>query len=115
MYPLKNHQINNHHKESSLKNKVLKKNACEEKSSNENDAKAKKNKSKKKKKKVDTDDKDLQALAYGKKVDQNLKRDRASSSMSAASEVNDEDFARWVSKDQIVRRSNYKSYVYMYF
>ena len=98
-----------------LKNKVLKKNASEEKSSNENDAKAKKNKNKKKKKKVDTDDKDLQALAYGKKVDQNLKRDRASSSMSAASEVNDEDFARWVSKDQIVRRSNYKSYVYIYF
>ena len=83
-----------------LKNKVLKKNACEEKSSNENDAKAKKNKSKKKKKKVDTDDKDLQALAYGKKVDQNnLKRERASSS----SEVNDEDFAKWVSRDEIVR------------
>ena len=60
----------------------------------------KKNKNKKKKKKVETDDKDLQALAYGKKVDQNnLKRERASSS----SEVNDEDFARWVSRDEIVR------------
>lgn len=85
-----------------LKNKVLKKNAIDEKSSNENDAKAKKNKNKKKKKKVDTDDKDLQALAYGKKVDQNLKRDRASSSMSTASEVNDEDFAKWVSHDQMM-------------
>ena len=81
----------------------------EEKSSksNENvDEKAKnKNKNKKKKKKNDTNDsKDLQALAYGKKVDQNnLKRDRASSSLSAASEVNDEDFAKWVSQDQMVR------------
>ena len=86
-----------------LLNKVKKNTGQENKSStNENnvDANAKKNKNKKKKKKVESDDKDLQALAYGKKVDQNnLKRERASSS----SEVNDEDFARWVSRDEIVR------------
>ena len=86
-----------------LLNKVKKNTGQENKSStNENnvDANAKKNKNKKKKKKVETDDKDLQALAYGKKVDQNnLKRERASSS----SEVNDEDFAKWVSRDEIVR------------
>ena len=86
-----------------LLNKVKKNTGQENKSStNENnvDANAKKNKNKKKKKKVESDDKDLQALAYGKKVDQNnLKRERASSS----SEVNDEDFAKWVSRDEIVR------------
>lgn len=90
-----------------LLNKVKKNTGQENKSStNENkglfqntDANAIKNKNKKKKKKVETDDKDLQALAYGKKVDQNnLKRERASSS----SEVNDEDFARWVSRDEIM-------------
>jgi len=85
-----------------LLNKVKKNTGQENKSStNENnvDANAKRNKNKKKKKKVETDDKDLQALAYGKKVDQNnLKRERASSS----SEVNDEDFARWVSRDEIM-------------
>merc|ERR1712158_306674 len=85
-----------------LLNKVKKNTGQENKSStNENnvDANAKRNKNKKKKKKVETDDKDLQALAYGKKVDQNnLKRERASSS----SEVNDEDFAKWVSRDEIM-------------